>query len=266
MAEAPIIIIKKIQGGHAAAHGGAWKVAFADFMTAMMCFFLVMWLMGTDEETKAAIEQYFNNPNVPWKSTDTNSPDSLPVGDRDGQGDGLLKGMNGAFPEDMVSKPIRPVGQITENMSLAEQVEQALDGQAYAVEANADEVRFSLPDKLLFKPGSNELTLDAIKSLGHVSELLAEFRGFVKIEGHTDTNAYEAGVNRSPASPSELWQLSFDRAASVMNYLVTKGGVDAAKLHPIGSGPAKLFSTDTSADARNQNRRVEFRLSLKKEL
>jgi len=45
------IVIKKVQGGGAGAHGGAWKVAFADFMTAMMAFFLVMWLMGSDEET-----------------------------------------------------------------------------------------------------------------------------------------------------------------------------------------------------------------------
>ena len=57
----PIIVIKK-KGGHGGHHGGAWKVAFADFMTAMMCFFLVMWLVGTaDTATKQNIAKYFLN-------------------------------------------------------------------------------------------------------------------------------------------------------------------------------------------------------------
>ena len=50
MADAPVIVIKKKKGGgHGGHHGGAWKVAYADFVTAMMCFFMVMWLLGADE-------------------------------------------------------------------------------------------------------------------------------------------------------------------------------------------------------------------------
>ena len=56
------IIIKRKKGGHSAPHGGAWKVAYADFVTAMMAFFLVLWLMGADEATKASIEAYFKDP------------------------------------------------------------------------------------------------------------------------------------------------------------------------------------------------------------
>jgi flagellar motor protein MotB len=59
------IIIKKIQPAAHGGHGGAWKVAYADFVTAMMAFFLVMWLMGTDEETKAAVEGYFKSAGSP---------------------------------------------------------------------------------------------------------------------------------------------------------------------------------------------------------
>src|SRR5687767_9293620 len=58
----PIIIVRKkkiVAGGH---HGGSWKVAYADFVTAMMAFFLVMWIVGMDEQTKQAIEGYFSNP------------------------------------------------------------------------------------------------------------------------------------------------------------------------------------------------------------
>src|SRR5437868_199649 len=57
-----VIIIKKKGKGHAAHHGGSWKVAYADFVTAMMAFFMVMWILGMDEKTKQAIEGYFANP------------------------------------------------------------------------------------------------------------------------------------------------------------------------------------------------------------
>lgn len=61
----PTIVIKKITVAHGGHHGGSWKVAFADFMTAMMAFFLVMWLIsGADDETKDAISDYFSTPSV----------------------------------------------------------------------------------------------------------------------------------------------------------------------------------------------------------
>src|SRR5690242_16509328 len=74
---APIIIKKVKKGGHGH-HGGSWKVAFADFATAMMAFFLLMWLMGsTTQEQKGAISEYFNNPSaVPGTST-VPSPTSM---------------------------------------------------------------------------------------------------------------------------------------------------------------------------------------------
>mgnify|MGYP003575710320 CR=1 FL=1 len=58
----PVIIIKK-KGGHGHGHhGGAWKVAYADFVTAMMAFFLVMWLVGQKQEVKASVASYFRDP------------------------------------------------------------------------------------------------------------------------------------------------------------------------------------------------------------
>ena len=56
------IIIKKKKAGHGGAHGGAWKLAYADFVTAMMAFFLVMWIVGLDVKTRQGLAEYFNNP------------------------------------------------------------------------------------------------------------------------------------------------------------------------------------------------------------
>ena len=57
-----IVIVRKKSGGHGGHHGGAWKLAYADFVTAMMAFFLVLWLVGLDDETKQAVQKYFENP------------------------------------------------------------------------------------------------------------------------------------------------------------------------------------------------------------
>ena len=70
------------------AGGGAWKVAYADFVTAMMAFFMVMWLMGSDDATKAAVSHYFNHPNTPYhEGRDPNSQAANPLGEEVGQFD-----------------------------------------------------------------------------------------------------------------------------------------------------------------------------------
>src|SRR3954469_6175507 len=71
--KAPIIIRKKIFNAGHGHHGGAWKVAYADFVTAMMAFFLVMWLMGADEATKASIAGYFKDPGSQTPISDNNA-------------------------------------------------------------------------------------------------------------------------------------------------------------------------------------------------
>ncbi|MCC7324191.1 MAG: hypothetical protein IT358_10200, partial [Gemmatimonadaceae bacterium] len=57
-----VVIVKKIKKGGHGHHGGSWKVAYADFVTAMMAFFMVMWILGMDDQTKKAIEGYFSSP------------------------------------------------------------------------------------------------------------------------------------------------------------------------------------------------------------
>ena len=88
MATQNVIIVKKKKGGHGGHHGGAWKVAFADFMTAMMAFFLVMWLVGQSKPIKAAVAGYFRDPGA---------------FDTKGGGDGILDGGKQAAAE--MAKP-----------------------------------------------------------------------------------------------------------------------------------------------------------------
>ena len=64
MADIDIVIVKKVKKEHGGHHGGAWKVAYADFVTAMMALFIVLWLVGQNKQTKAAVGQYFRTPGV----------------------------------------------------------------------------------------------------------------------------------------------------------------------------------------------------------
>ena len=145
------IVIKKVQAAGGGAHGGAWKVAFADFMTAMMAFFLVMWLMGSDEETKQQIAHYFNHPNTPYQSgRDPQSETERPLGEKNGEGESLLKGTDGGVPDDMVQMPLR---------DLKDEVEQKLSDIAFGVELDAeiDTLKFSLIVDEVFEEGTTEI-------------------------------------------------------------------------------------------------------------
>src|SRR5271170_3571345 len=157
------IIIKKIKkGGHAAAHGGAWKVAYADFVTAMMCFFLVMWLMGSDEETKAAIAHYFNHPNTPYhEGKDPKSDVARPMGENIGHGESVVVGEEGLWPEDLTQHPAPARDIMKEYLTISKLIQDLLEGKVYGVEATANFVKFSLPEQILFDPSSNTLTLQA---------------------------------------------------------------------------------------------------------
>ena len=258
--KAPIIIIKKKKGGgHGGHHGGAWKVAYADFVTAMMCFFLVMWLMASDDETRAAIAHYFNHPNTPWsQKQDPTMSETPPMGDRKGTGDEILHGLNGAVPDDLVPDPIRRVNDLQDHKELGELAAELLDNQAYAIDVTIDYVKFSVPEDLLFKPGTAELHAGAAKYLGKLGQLFRGYRGYITIEGHTDNPPSAMGAFHN------AYEYSLARAVRVMNYFIENHWVAEDRLMPIGSGGRHQVSPNTTEEGRKQNRRIEFTLSYRK--
>ena len=258
MADAPVIVIKKKKGGgHGGAHGGAWKVAYADFVTAMMCFFMVMWLLGADEETKQAISHYFNHPNTPYKAgRDPQSETVHPLGERPGAGESLLKGAEGEVPAELVDKPLRPVEQQRiSHEKLGDLAQQVLEDQLYGLDVSVDTLRFSVPEELLFNAGSTELKPGSQKYLTRLGKVLESYPGFVKIEGHTDeqpNGGQEAGSQ---------FEFALTRAVTVMKYLVQKDFLKEERVLPATAGPRKPFTSSQSSEGRQKNRRIEFTLT-----
>lgn len=195
------IIIKRKKAGHGGAHGGAWKVAFADFMTAMMAFFLVMWLMGSDEETKASIANYFNNPTSALR-IDMSNKDNIPLGDKTGAGESVLKGADGEVPEELVKNPSKPMleGNTAADDASDAAVKLASSGDRVLVEV----MRFSVLEEDLFEPGTTDQFKKGVEKIFNKIGKLAKNQTYGKLTirgswGTTETGTYDFQVARTVA-------------------------------------------------------------------
>lgn len=257
------IVIKKKKGGHGAAHGGAWKVAFADFMTALMCFFLVMWLMGADEPTESTVSHYFNTPNSPYKAGKDPKSDAVrPMGERSGPGDSVLSGLNGSMPDDPSMTPVKPPSTATSGSAqalheeLAEIARDELEGKAFAFDVSMEYLKFSLPENVLFSGNQADLSDAAKKILGRVGQIVKGHGGYLRVYGHSEKDPRTGG--RFPAA----YERSLSRAVSVMNYLVEKNFVNEEFASARGVSSVQPGTRERSPAERAQNRRIEFVLSI----
>jgi flagellar motor protein MotB len=215
------IIIKRIQGSHAGGHGGAWKVAFADFMTAMMCFFLVMWLMGADEATRAAVSAYFNNPTSVFRP-DVASPEVVPLGDKTGAGESVLKGADGQIPEDMIDRPAKPF-QLDQSSDKhpGEMLNKLLEGLG---QFKMEQMKFSVPEALIFEPGSDKMREEAPDFLIRVGKLLKVHRGRLEIKG------YSSPIPAELAEGSSSYDFAVTRVVAIQRYFVTQKWIEEDRM------------------------------------
>lgn len=245
------IIIKRVAAAHAGGHGGAWKVAFADFMTALTCFFLVMWLLGADEETKAAIAAYFNNPNA-YKSGDADSIAS--PGRNVGETADVLQGAQGLFPDDIITNPMPNHDGMKTNQELLEITQDIFEGQVYAADINVEFLKFSVPTAALFQNGSTELKQDAPRYLGKLGKLFQGYSGKIQIQTHTSSP--ETGNPQR----TNAFEFSLARSVSVMDFFVKSKFVKEERLTPTGVGNRDAYSKTPGQEQKND--RVEFTLKL----
>lgn len=240
------IIIKRINKGHAGAHGGAWKVAFADFMTAMMAFFLVMWLMGADEETKQAISDYFTTATIFKGGSDSVGKN----GSAPNTSYSVLNGAEGGFDEKSVAEPARPRPvYLQEHKVLSQLVDELFDGNAFSTDYNSEFVKFAIPGNIIFQFGSTDISYEGKIYLKKLAEVFKEYDGKISIIGHT-----EKGEGKTE---EDNWNLSFARSQKIRKSLVNDFGVSSSKLIPVASSSDEIQPTEQTKGI-NVNRRVEF--------
>ncbi len=222
-----VIIVKKKGGGHGGGHhGGAWKVAYADFVTAMMAFFLVMWLMGSDEEVKSIVTHYFNNPSTPWRK-ELSSSEIIPMGDRTGAGDSVLKGMDGELPEDLVQSPNLAVAQQAQKSLEERQEAENFQGKIPAeLDVDMELIQYSIPENELFDPASEKLTVAGQKRLHRIGNVIRRYKGYVTIRSYAHNN-------------SEKYDESVAKAVVISRHIVKKHWIDEERIHPTVGKPSK---------------------------
>ncbi len=208
MDDRPIIIVKKVSG-HGGHHGGAWKVAYADFVTAMMAFFLVMWILGLSQEQKQSIAAYFQDP-IGFMKSHGGGRSPISMGrDPSGRQPALLPSLNSIMNKAGDGERFKAAKEEIEKM-IAKAPEFAKIKDLVEVKISEDGLRVELIESrepVFFETGSANIRPETVKLLHVIGKELAGMPNNVAIEGHTDSRPYASGEEGY-----SNWELSADRA------------------------------------------------------
>ncbi len=244
MKDQPVIIVKKGGHGKHGHHGGAWKVAYADFVTAMMAFFLVMWIVGQSNPMKAGVAGYFRDPGVFERGT----------GGSAGIMPGAPKGITAPAPTPN-DTDIAVAKEVLEQAAqrLREAIEQLPDfskiKDRVEIEVTPEGLRIELIDTAndsFFQVGSAALHNDSKLLLGVIAGELGKIPNRVAVEGHTDGRAFEGRGGYG------TWELSADRANSARRAM-TESGLRPDQVDTVrGYADRRPRIADDPLDARNR--------------
>ncbi len=244
----PIIIVKKAapHGGH---HGGSWKVAYADFVTAMMAFFLVMWIVGLDQNVKDNVAGYFRDP-ANWGKK---GQSSILQG-----GSGIsLNNLRTPAPsmagDNATKEELQRIGnrlenalmQIPEFESIKEHVEILMTQEGLRIEL-IEASKTDSDSSYFFDLGSPKLSSKGTVILSVIAEELGKIPNKIIVEGHTDSRKYSYGAKYTN------WELSADRANNTRKYM-EPGGLRENQIYEIrGFAANRPMIEDNPYDHRNR--------------
>jgi len=195
----PIIIVKK-KGGHGGHHGGAWKVAYADFVTAMMALFIVLWLMNSSKQIQDAVGGYFKDPSGTSKMVGT---------DQRGSGDNFtVTKDNMATLKEQLQKAVRKMDDFDK---LKNQIQMTVTAEGLRIEL------LETASGTFFQSGNTRPNDDGKELLVLLAHELGKLPNKLSIEGHTDSKPY------AKTGDYGNWELSSDRANSARRLMQENG-------------------------------------------
>jgi chemotaxis protein MotB len=224
----PIIIIKK-KSGHGGHHGGAWKVAYADFVTAMMALFIVLWLLNTSKPVREAIAGYFKDPSGTGDKTGTAQISS-------GESLKLTKEDMPKLKEELE----KAIHQMSDFDKLKDQVEMTVTAEGLRIEL------LETATGTFFDVGNTTPNDKGQELLRLLADQLGKLPNKLSIEGHTDSKPYAGGLSYSN------WELSTDRANAARR-LMQQNGVRADQVSQVrGYADQRLRKPDNPLDPSNR--------------
>ena len=254
------IIVKKKKGGHAAAHGGAWKVAYADLVTALMAFFILMWILSNaSTATKAAIGKHFTEGPGYWDTAggkemiETYNKGILPGGrgmsPNPGEGDG------GPDPEakEKERAAMEETATAIEQAFKEDKLLQAFQDQI-SMDFTDEGLRIQVQDKaaqVLFDSGSSQLKPYTLSILQEIARELGKLPNKVVIGGHTDSQQY-------PGQTYTNWELSTERANAARRVMESAAqGLRPDQIRRV-TGYADTMPVEGLEPKDPQNRRISI--------
>jgi chemotaxis protein MotB len=223
----PIILKKKVV--HAGHHGGAWKVAYADFVTAMMALFIVLWLMNSSKQIREAVGGYFKDPSGASKEAGTGLK---------GSGDNFALSKDNM--EQLKEELQKAVHKIANFDKLSKQIEMTVTPEGLRVElleANVD---------TFFAKGDPEPNQSGRQLLVTLAQELGRLPNKISVEGHTDSKPF------SGRSDYGNWELSSDRANATRR-LMQQNGLGASQVTQVrGYADQRLRKPEAPEDPANR--------------
>jgi chemotaxis protein MotB len=283
----PIIIKRRkiVAGGH---HGGAWKVAYADFVTAMMAFFMVMWLISSvNDEQRAALFDYFKNPSMQDGRSAKPAPGQMGPGGASTSPINMRGGLDAPrtrmTEEPNIGAPVAAIGPSAEKETVQEEEARRIAEEAdkRQLESLMEELRKAISQSQALAPFKDQLLLDitpeglriqivddqnrpmfdlggtSLKSytdriLRELAKYLNSVPNRVSLTGHTDTTPYSAQAGSGYTN----WELSADRANAARRALEAGGMASDKVSRVVGLSSSVLFD---KTNPRNPiNRRISI--------
>ena len=195
----PVVIIKK-KGGHGGHHGGAWKVAYADFVTAMMALFIVLWLLNSSKQIREAVGGYFKDPTGKSKKVGNG---------KSGSGDNFAVSKDNMNQlKDALQKAVQ---KVTDFEKLKNQIEMTVTSEGLRIEL------MESAKGTFFASGVAEPSDDGRQILVMLAHEVGKLPNTISIEGHTDAKPYAGNGSYSN------WELSADRANAARRMMQQNG-------------------------------------------
>jgi chemotaxis protein MotB len=223
----PIIVVRRKKAGHAGHHGGAWKVAYADFVTAMMALFIVLWLMSSDKEIQDAVGAYFSDPTGIGKQVGTaGSGHSIDLPQED--------------MKKLQEKLEQALATIPQFQNIKDQVEITITNDGLRIELLETEAG------MFFESGKPRPTQTGSELLSKLAGEVGRLPNNLLIEGHTDAKPFSGDREYSN------WELSADRANSARK-IMESAGVRPEQVNQVrGFADRQLRHPDDPTQASNR--------------
>jgi chemotaxis protein MotB len=229
MAGSAPIIIKRKKGGHGGHHGGAWKVAYADFVTAMMALFIVLWLMNSSKQIQEAVGGYFKDPTGTAKQVGS---------DMVGTGENFVITKDNM--EQLKEQLQKAVKEVPDFEKLKNHIDMTVTNEGLRIELTESE------KGTFFESGKQTISPEGEELLKVLATELGKLPNTIALEGHTDSKPYSEGARYGN------WELSSDRANAARR-LMQANGIRADQVTQVrGFADQRLRKKDAPLDASNR--------------